>query len=120
MSHKSDEDAFVQGGANNIEVKAHGISDLEFDALFDVVDRVGHVLDGVRYNNLLLDTNWIDAAAGQHPCSSSASVGSLSFDVDALSKRSRSPGNAISLVERLRSLGLLERKNGDQWSGQTR
>lgn len=116
LSHECDEDALVQEGAKGTQVSAHGICDVDFDALFDVVDRVGHMSDGVRYNNLLLDTNWMDAVADRPPSEPSNGSG---FNVDTLCKTYRSPGNAISLVERLCGLGLLERANDDRRSGQT-
>lgn len=116
LSRETDEDACAQGGAKDIEVKARGISDVDFDALFDVDDRV--VLR-VRYNNPLLDTNWIDDPADQHQNSLETVAGSKSSSIGTLSKTYRSPGNTIGLVERLRSLGVLDRANGDPRSGPT-
>lgn len=118
LSHETDEDACAQGGEKDIEVKAHGISDVDFDALFDVDDHVGYV-SWVRYNNSLLDTNWIGIPSRQQPSCSEISCGSMPFNMKALSRTYRSPGNTISLRDRLRSLGLLSRANGDPRSGQT-
>lgn len=80
---------------DDVEYKAHGIFDEDVDVLFDIKshlsDGEGYVGCSVRYNNLLLDTNWIKMRKN-HP-------------VSAVSKYA---GGVQSLNERLRILGLLE------------
>lgn len=114
LSHLSDGSV---SEIKEVELKARGICDVDFDALIDVDGRVGHVSDVVRYNNILLDTNWIDGTnlTQSSPCA--ADPGIVAYDADTAGKVSRHAGKVISLSERLRSINLANRANGDQRSG---
>ena len=115
-----DENVSVDSEDEDVDVEVHGISEGNFDALFDVTDRVGHVGDTsgrVRYNNPLLDTNWIAGADLRRSPLSPSSSSALLLNTDTATKTSRYAGNVISLCERLRNIADLKRANGDQRSG---
>ena len=102
------------------EVKFHGSSDEDFDALFVMDDHVGYVGDvsvDVRNNNPLLDTNWTPVTQG-----SPIALGRQAQPIEQATvvQTSRYAGNVISLAERLRSIRAPEQASGDQRTGTTR
>jgi len=101
------------------EVKFHGSSDEDFDALFVMDDHMGYVGDvsvDVRNNNPLLDTNWTTAKQSSHLALRAQVRPSEQM---AVVQTSRYAGNVISLAERLRSVRATEQLSGDQRTGTT-
>lgn len=82
---------------SGVEYQALGISDEDVEVLFDIKarmsDGMGFNGDNVRYNNLLLDTNWTKPSKN-HP----------------LQKASRYAGGVPALKELLLNLGPLEQR----------
>lgn len=100
------------------EVKFHGSSDEDFDALFVMDDHVGYVISvDVRNNNLLLDTNWTPANQGSPVALWAQERPSEQMTVV---QTSRYAGNVISLAERLSNIRAPEQASGDQRTGTTR
>ncbi|MDK4711587.1 hypothetical protein [Rhizobium sp. CNPSo 4039] len=81
------------------EYSAHGIC-VEDEGVVEW----GSSVNGVRYKNPYVDTNWTDAGIDMPP--------SISKTED-VSKTSRYPGNVISLKERVRNIRTSIRASGD-------
>lgn len=114
LDRQSDENVSSEWEEKDVEVEIHGTCYVDFDALFEVNDRVGYVSGSVRYNNPLLDTNWIDEKDLERLALLSSAPDVFLCDAEIAAKTSRCAGNAVSLTERLRSIGVLGRTNGDQ------
>jgi hypothetical protein len=63
LNRNDDEEIAVKSNEKSTKPCADGICYVEVDGLFDAGVRVGYESDGVRYNNVLLDTNWIGGCA---------------------------------------------------------
>lgn len=83
-------------------VEAHGICHVDFDALVEINDLAGYsrevdgaVSDCVRYNNPLLDTNWIAATAPDRLLPSASGSDVVPHGAEVAAKTSRHAGNVM-------------------------
>ncbi|QRY67973.1 hypothetical protein JVX98_27125 [Ensifer sp. PDNC004] len=108
-----DENVSDECSETESDVNADDSCDVSLDVLFDINARVECVSGSVRYNNLLLDTNWITVDVPKWRPMLPATLEVLGHDAKAAAKSSRYAGNVLSLAERLRSIGVLDRASGD-------
>jgi hypothetical protein len=100
---KSDNLVWPDRKGDGVEVDVHGTCAVDFNALFDVSDRVGYVSGSVRNNNSLLDTNWT-ARGGKKQLLPISSPDIFMHIRASATQTSKYAGNVVTLVERLRGI----------------